>query len=108
MFTCPRRNELMAYQGDRKNEDTWTKRNTCSYCGSIKPEDFILRINNGEEVSPTDKNYKAYIGDHDKFYYPHLDEHQRMTFIELYNNRVMKVGYPGYFYRTPFFMKVIK
>lgn len=38
-----------------------------------------------------------------KFYFQHLSDEQRSEFIELYNNKTMKVGYPGHFYRRPFF-----
>jgi hypothetical protein len=42
-------------------------------------------------------------GQEAKFYYQHLSEAQRDEFVQLYNSKQMKVGYPGYFYRLPFF-----
>lgn len=45
-----------------------------------------------------------------KFSYQHLSLAQRARFIALYNNRIngttpaMNIGYPGHFYRLPFFM----
>lgn len=38
-----------------------------------------------------------------KFYYQHLSVEQRDEFIALYNERRMKVGYPGHLYVLPFF-----
>lgn len=45
-----------------------------------------------------------------KFYFQHLSREQMIEFVDLYNrrdeegNRFMLVGYPGHFYRLPFFM----
>jgi hypothetical protein len=38
-----------------------------------------------------------------KVYFQHLDEAQRDEFLRLVNDRVMRIGIPGYFYVTPFF-----
>jgi hypothetical protein len=78
-------------------------------------------------VEPTDKTYKAYLGQvidgpemtsepgtslppvncgRAKFYYQHLDEGQMQHFVDLYNDNTMRLGLPGYFYRLPFFMAV--
>lgn len=116
----------------------WEKRGACGYCGSLNPEEFMRRIEAGDcEITPTDKNYKAYIrnvggapfkqtyracpfdatctGPDDcthyvtrdqedtKFYYEHLDDAQRTRFIDLLNQKKMKLSYPGYFYVLPFF-----
>ncbi len=40
---------------------------------------------------------------HTKFYFPHLSAEQQKRFIELHNERKMKIGYPGHFYVPPFF-----
>lgn len=40
-----------------------------------------------------------------KFYYQHLSGEQRAEFIELYNIGRMVVGYPGHFYRLPYFCR---
>lgn len=40
-----------------------------------------------------------------KFYFYHLNEAQAARFIELYNTKVMKIGYPGHFYTVPFFCR---
>ncbi|MFF4547245.1 hypothetical protein ACFY1J_23965 [Streptomyces sp. NPDC001406] len=39
-----------------------------------------------------------------KFYFQHLSEAQCREFVDLYNSRRIKVGYPGRFYVLPFFM----
>ena len=41
-----------------------------------------------------------------KFYFQHLDKAQRDRFIELYNEKRLRLGYPGYFYVMPFFCRV--
>lgn len=42
-----------------------------------------------------------------KFYYQHLTEPQQREFVDLYNSRRMKVGYPGHFYQLPYFMELV-
>ncbi len=44
---------------------------------------------------------------HDKFYFQHLSADQQNKFIELLNANRIKIGYPGYFYRLPFFCQRI-
>lgn len=104
---------------------------SCNFCGSLHPDTFMEWIEAGGEVTPTDKSYKAYIkcplpnerygevtedvteggghittvyGREAKFYYQHLSDEQKKRFVDLYNSRTMKVGYPGRFYVSPFFM----
>jgi hypothetical protein len=119
---CPRRDELGG--SDMFNlpkEDDWQIREQlsngivarhCSYCGSMHPDDFMAIIKDGGTVGPTDKNYKAYItdknGKESKFYYVHLSKEQKIEFIDLYNNRTMKIGMPGNFYNFPYFMSKVK
>lgn len=87
-----------------QSEDTWRENNTCSYCGSLHPDEFMRRLETGEQVIPTDKGYKAYVGPGlQKFYYPHLSEEQKKRFIELYNTKKMNVGVPGHLYVLPYF-----
>jgi len=69
---CPRRVEA-PYQ-ITEPPDSWQVRNDsegrglgnglvcCSYCGSLRPEDFMEMIRRGYYVAPTDKNYKVYVG----------------------------------------------
>lgn len=82
----------------------------CTYCGSVSQEAFLAFVEAGGEVGPTDKSYKAYLHDTDaakapgiKFYFQHLDEAGRDKFIELYNAKRMRIGYPHRFYVTPYF-----
>jgi hypothetical protein len=110
---CPRRDDMFQPQGEGATPDQWhithdyrdTILKTCSFCGSLHPDDFMDRVRSGVEVGPTDKNYKAYIGGSGgpKFYYQHLSADQRREFVELLNDGTMRVGYPGHFYRLPFF-----
>lgn len=115
--------------------DHWRADGTCSYCGSLSGDAFIKHLKEGGEVTPTDKGYKAYVHgsftqtyrnctsatckegpdacthwvtrptDTAKFYFQHLDDAQRHEFIQLYNDRKMKVGYPGHFYVLPYFCR---
>ena len=38
-----------------------------------------------------------------KFYFQHLSGEQQSRFIELLNEKKIKIGMPGYFYRLPYF-----
>ena len=42
-----------------------------------------------------------------KFYFQHLSEEQKNRFIELLNEKKMKIGVPGYFYRLPYFLQPV-
>lgn len=114
-FTCPRRIEDGAVEGPYtfagKDIDTFRDDDTCSYCGSLNPDTF-MRVVKAEEVvlGPTDKNYKVYVmnekvDSHRKFYFQHLSTEQKHRFIELLNEKKIKLGYPGHFYKKPFFIK---
>jgi hypothetical protein len=39
-----------------------------------------------------------------KFYFWHLSTEQRKRFIELLNDKKLRIGYPGHFYVKPFFL----
>lgn len=104
MINCPRRAENPGPWRYDEGPDTYID-GRCSYCGSVEPGEFLQAVRDGVEVGPTDKNYKAYLAGHRKFYYQHLSAEQRREFIDLYNDNTMKVGYPGYFYVLPFFVK---
>lgn len=43
---------------------------------------------------------------HGKFYFQHLSADEQQRFIDLYNAKKMNIGYPGHFYRLPFFMRL--
>ena len=110
MFWCPRQAESRLTTPGSKGA-FWKTDGTCSYCGSLSPDQFFAAIEAGAEVGPTDKNYKAYVSGEGtprtdgaaKFYYQHLDQAGRNRFIDLFNAKKMKIGEPGYFYVTPFF-----
>lgn len=67
-FTCPRRRETgmdsedSPLVGAGRNKDYWEEDATCSWCGSMRPEDFIAAVRDGARVGATDKNYKLYLG----------------------------------------------
>jgi hypothetical protein len=110
-FTCPRRREAFAFPPGplREDEDEWRpaggeRGERCSYCGSIKPEEVFAAIDNGEELIPTDKDYKLYVEPgHRKFYFQHLSEEERKRFVDAMNEKRINYAYPGHFYRLPFF-----
>jgi hypothetical protein len=45
---------------------------------------------------------------HAKFYFQHFDRDQQARFINLLNVKAVNIGYPGHFYRLPFFCVVDK
>lgn len=50
--------------GARPGEDSWRERDghkSCSYCGSITPDEVFAAIETGNQVTPTDKSYKIYV-----------------------------------------------
>lgn len=104
---CPQRPPI-GHPFKLPDEDTWLTDHTCSYCGSLSPDEFFRLVEAGAEVGPTDKGYKAYLNHQTlpfqaKFYFQHLSLEDRERFIQLYNSKEMKLGYPGYFYRLPYF-----
>lgn len=123
-YWCPRRAET---RSTAYGPDSIERGGSCSYCGSMHPDDFmdIARGDKPGELGPTDKSYKVYVegtGTFKKFYFQHLSEDQMREFVDLYNARPrrdysagdmtftggegegMKVGYPGHFYSSPYFM----
>ena len=110
---CPRRDELGNWSVFNLPEDDSTASGYCSFCGSMSQEDFFKKIEEGEELIPTDKNYKVYVGSaHHKFYFQHLDEDGRKRFVKLMNEPLattkLKFAAPGYFYTLPFFLVLEK
>lgn len=114
---CPRRSSPRnpsVFKFDAE-PDHWRTDRTCSYCGSMHPDDVIELVRSGNaEIVPTDKNYKAYVRNRSgaeteegKFYYPHFSGDQMQAFIDLCNSRAMHIGYPGYFYVLPYFMRIV-
>lgn len=103
---CGRRDEG-GPPSDSPTPDRWHDRDgrlVCSYCGSARPEDFLARAAAGEPVTPTDKNYKVYIGKNYKVYFQHFDTAQRDELVRLVNAGELVFEHPGFFYVTPFFM----
>lgn len=118
--TCPRR--LLEFGPWERTEglDSWTAGHSlaggaaagpaCSFCGSLHPDRFMELLKAGWFLGPTDKTYKAYIGEHQaiqnaKFYYLHLSSEQCDEFVALYNAGQMNIGYPGHLYVPPFFAR---
>lgn len=136
---CPRQNESWMFR-DKEYESLYDPAdNTCHYCGSLNPDEFMTRLEVGTiSLGATDKSYKAYVyneggavfkqhyrdcprdgkctgpddcthwvvRDHSptKFYFQHLNEEQMQRFVELFNERKIKM-HGGYeFYVMPFFM----
>ena len=113
-FTCGyrkvqgRATAASVFKHDGLNLDTWRADRSCSYCGSMHPDDFIQYCEEGKALGSTDKNYKVYVNDDKriKFYFYHLDEPQMARFVELYNAKKLNFGdYP--LYVMPFFVKVL-
>lgn len=109
-FTCPRAVEDGAVSPVFKfgSEHEWRPDGTCSYCGSLSEGRFFEAVEAGEEVTPTDKPYKAYVrsaGGSGKFYFQHLSEEGRTRFVELANSKRMRLAFPGHFYVLPFFCR---
>lgn len=106
LWTCPRRRESFVAARD-ENVDYWrrgTDGTSCSYCGSMQPDRVFECIEAGMQITPTDKNYKVYVGGHRKAYFQHFDEAEKKRFIALFNSKKMKLAYPGHFYVAPYFM----
>lgn len=62
---CPRRAEH-GTMFKLPDTDLWQVRRpglprTCSFCGSVHPEDFLKLAAEGAKLTPTDKAYKVYI-----------------------------------------------
>jgi hypothetical protein len=114
--TCPRRIENTG-PFQYPNSDTWAEQEShlrCSYCGSLHPDYLLELMKIGTELGPTDKDYKIYVSIHGvhegKFYFQHFNKEQKLEFIHLYNKkpRTFTIGYPGYFYVLPFFIRIIE
>lgn len=118
MQPCPRQTNEATLSSQRQHQSHWRDDGTCSYCGSLSPDQFFEAISKNAELGPTDKDYKVYVSlpthwpyprprGSAKFYFQHLNELERTRFVELLNARSLQIGYPGYFYRLPFFVTVL-
>lgn len=118
--------------------DSWQRRSgmagaprlpLCSYCGSLRPEEFLAGLRNGSYfVGPTDKSYKIYVhaengtriaelGDQvsfpagptvAKFYTKHLSEDQAWELWQMWDSGTLPFGYPGGFYRQIYLPGVLE
>lgn len=103
-FTCPRRIEGFGPLCDEIDEDYWMDDNKCSFCGCLNPDKFMERVKNGDQLDPTDKNYKVYLLDPwNKFYFQHLPQDQMKEFIQLLNDKKLNIA-GNNFYVLPFFI----
>lgn len=111
---CPRRDDMLATIASLSGQpfvapdpemgdgDEWGE-DGCSYCGSLSPTEFLARAAFGEMIIPTDKNYKAYIGDYEKFYFGHLTREQRREFAQMWVDKKLVIS-GGDFYNVPYVM----
>lgn len=60
MQPCPRQSEG-TLSSQYSHDSHWREDGTCSYCGSISADELFKAIERGDEIGPTDKNYKIYI-----------------------------------------------
>ncbi|MES2671608.1 MAG: hypothetical protein V4673_14490 [Pseudomonadota bacterium] len=44
-----------------EHKSHWRADRTCSYCGSMHPDDVFAAIEAGSQLTPTDKSYKVYV-----------------------------------------------
>ena len=108
-FNCPRSFIVAPAQFEHWWEVARGHR-TCSFCGSLHPEDFMeaVRSLRGELV-PTDKTDKVYLCSQEhhqaKFYFQHLPPELQEEFVALVNTNNMRIAAPGHFYMLPFFMQ---
>lgn len=99
------------FAGSGRDLDEWRADGTCSYCGSLNPEALMARIEAGDiELVPTDKSYKVYVRNAcgpdlapTKFYFYHFTPDQQAWFIDMLNQRRVRLGFPGHFYVLPYF-----
>jgi len=62
-YQCPQRMPGFPYGSAFDKADHFQEGdNTCSYCGSLNPDEFMRRLEAGEiSLGATDKNYKVYV-----------------------------------------------
>lgn len=90
---CPRRDEI-DQRAEAGTPDHWRSDRTCSYCGSLHPDDFMRRVSAGETIGTTTKTYKAYLdAPWAKFYFQHLSVEQRQEFVRLLNAKVINTDF---------------
>lgn len=109
MLPCPRRAESVSHLSPPE-ADGWRPDGTCSYCGSMNPDDFMSAVKAGAVLGATDKNYKVYVDAPTagswKFYFQHLSVDQQKEFVGLMNAKALKFSSERGFYVLPFFCQV--
>ena len=111
-FICGRRTGGYPYAKAFAGPDYWRFDGTCSHCGSLSPDQLFKALEDGCEITPTDKDYKVYIGGEKaprvggaaKFYFQHLSDDEKHKFIGILNDGKIKFGHPGNFYVKPYFI----
>lgn len=107
-FTCGRRFDFLDRGAGILGMDSWREDGTCSYCGSMRPTEFLSLLRKGVWLRPTDKNYKVYLhegeGHAHKFYFQHLeqDEAAMSEFFDLWNEDRINFDWPGQFTSLPY------
>ena len=86
------------------DDPVWVKDRTCSYCGSLHPDDFMQAVRDGKQLTSTSKNYKVNLDNNKKFYFGHLSKDQMQEFTQLYKDNLIKFSGESSFYCLPFFM----
>lgn len=56
------------------------------------------KVGHWVKVEPKHANFQG------KFYFQHLSSEGQVKFLELMNAKKLTIGYPGYFYKTPYFI----
>ena len=109
---CPRRDEGFPAVSAYPATDNWNERGsvrTCSYCGSLHPDDVFAAIEAFGELGPTDKTYKVYVhlpqAGQKKFYFQHFTTEEQRRFVELLNDGRIKFRGFGGFYVAPYFIR---
>lgn len=109
--TCPRRFSNFGPWEREEGLDGWGPHHmnaslrSCTFCGSLHPDEFMARIKVDEPKSKlnfSDKAYKTYVGDL-KFYWEHLSEEQMREFVQLWNERKVTSEYGA----LPYFMRIL-
>lgn len=109
---CPRREDSPVAASAFPGDDNYATRDCCSFCGSMNPDTLMTRLEEQTvELTPTDKNYKIYVKNAGgtpieaiKFYFQHFSVEQRQRFVDLLNEKKLKLAFPGHFYTPPFFV----
>jgi len=84
-FTCPGRIHASALP------DFFTTSGKCTYCGSMEPEVFLRRVENGVEVTAVKETKTFFFVDGSKFCFHHLDTEQHDRLKKLYLDGKLKV-----------------